>query len=223
MGAFIVGFATAIGAIGSIVGIIVLITNLRKNNESDEKKWHYLDVNRGRYLCSKHGSFCDSSDNYTTNCPICGECKDFLELNHLDRVLQIIRNIQGRSMNRFYILYGIVGALGLFSFFNNSTATAINTAIKLPSGFLLLLASICFFLAFICYLASMAHVRVTRRHFNDSIFGTAEFEEKTIADWESYMVKRLNKFELAHKAGNWLLCISGLFIIVFLFIQLFSS
>ena len=188
------------------------------SSEEENKKWHYLKVNRGRYLCTKHGSFCDSSDNYTTNCPICGDCKSFLKLNHLDRVLQIIRNIQGRSMNRFSILSGIVGALGLFSLFNDSTATAINTAIKLPSGILLLLASICFFLAFICYLASMAHVRVTD---GNSICGIAKFEEKTIIAWEAYMVKYLNRFELAHKAGNMLLASSGLCIIVFIAIQLF--
>ncbi len=186
-------------------------------NESDKKEWHYLDVNRGRYLCLEHGSFCDSSDDYAKECPLCdGNHKTYWKINHLDRVLQIIRNIQKRSMNRFSILSGIVAALGLFSLFSNNTATAITTAINASSGFLLFFASICFFASFICYLASMAHVRVTD---GNSFFGIAKFEAKTIIDWEAYMVKRLNKFELAHRIGNWVLCFSMVFLILFLFIE----
>ena len=186
-------------------------------NKSDKKEWHYLDVNRGRYLCLEHGSFCDSSDDYAKECPLCdGNHKTYWKINHLDRVLQIIRNIQKRSMNRFSILSGIVAALGLFSLFSNNTATAISKAIELSSGILLLLAGICFFLAFIFYLASMAHVKVTD---GNSFLGIAKFEEKTIIDWEAYMVKRLNRFELAHKYGNRVLCLSMGFLILFLFIE----
>ncbi len=187
-----------------------------KIREKDDT-WHYLEVNRGRYLCSKHGSFCDSSDNYTRECPICGECKDFLGLNHLDRVLQIIRNIQSRSMKRFYILYGVTGFLGVFSVFQDFDIVTYLLNLCWFSKGVFGLFGLSFVVSFICYLASMAHVKVTD---GNSFLGIAKFSEKTITGWEAYMVKHLNRFELAHKVGNVALCLSMGFLIVFLIIQL---
>ncbi len=183
-------------------------------------KWHYLDVNRGRYLCLKHGGFCDSSDNYTTKCPICnkGDKKNW-QINPVDVSLQIVRNLQNRSMKRFYIIYGVTGFLGLFSI--TQTVTQENKLFDylsklggVPFGFLVLFG-ISFILSFVCYLFSMGHVKTTKKE------KPHEFLEETIDDWKKYMAEKIKEFEWYHTTGNLLLALSGLCLIIFLIIQLF--
>ncbi len=185
---------------------------------SSKKKWHYLKVNRGRYLCLKHGGFCDSSDNYTTKCPICnkGDKKNW-QINPVDVSLQIVRNLQNRSAKRFYIIYGVTGFLGLFSI--TQTVTQENKLFNylskfgcISSGFLALFG-ISFILSFVCYLFSMGHVKTTKKGKSN------EFLEETIDDWKKYMAERIKLFEGWHMAGNILLAFSGTGIIMFLFAQ----
>ena len=192
-------------------------------SEEENKKWHYLKVNKGRYLCLKHGGFCDVADNHAQTCPLCdedvkGNEKNW-EINHVDTALQIVRNLQARSMNRFYLIYGITGFLGVLSVFQKFDLVNYLSNLCWLSKVDLILFCVCFFASFICYLISMSHVKVTCRNYKNSIFGTAKFLEKTITGWEAYMVDRVNKFEFSHKAGNWLLCFSVGFLILFLFIE----
>ena len=188
----------------------------KKKTSTD--KWHYLNVNRGRYLCLKHGGFCDSSDNYTTKCPICnkGDKKNW-QINPVDVSLQIVRNLQNRSAKRFYLIYGTTGFLGLLLFFKEYTRSADLPNLDCISVVFLVLFISLFFLAFIFYLLSMGHVKVT-----DSS-DPPKFIEKTLTEWKLYMAEKIKRFEWYHTAGNLLLALSGLFIIAFLFIQLFSS
>ena len=215
MGVFIVGFVTAIGAIGSIVGIIILIINLRKNNESDEKKWHYLDISRGRYLCLEHGGFCYKSDGHAKTCPICNDTEK-LQINKISRSLQIIRGLQARSLNRFSILSGIIGVLGLFSFFQ-SPELLIHLRLDDFEKSLFYFSGVFFLASFFFYLISMKHVKTTQW------FNPVKFQIKTITQWERYMAFNLSLFEVFHKLGNLFLCSSILLLILFSITQLFSS
>ncbi len=198
------------------------------NNEIKKPtdEWHYLEVNRGRYLCPRHGGFCDSCDGYAMNCPICGKSeskknKENWQINPVNRALEIIRGLQKRSLNRFSILSGITGLFGVFSLFQTDAFLKYWQDLGCWSQTLLMLFSICFFISFICYLTSMAHVKITCREKICGFFGTAKFLKKTIDDWETYMVCCLNAFELCHEIGNKILVLGGVFIIIVLIIQLF--
>ncbi len=175
--------------------------------------WHYLEINRGRYLCLEHGSFCSDFDNYAKKCPY-NNCKNAMEINNVDRTLQIIRGLQERSLNRFSILYGVIGALGLFSFFQEPEQLATLLNLSCTSKFLLWLSSILFLTSFICYLISMNHVKTTEW------FKPSKFKIKTITEWNEYIARYLSGFEAFHKIGNALLCFSVFFIIIFLVTQL---
>ncbi len=192
---------------------------------SEDNKWHYLKVNKGRYLCSKHGGFCDSSDSYIGACPLCDKNDDdkHWQINHVDTALQIVRNLQARSMKRFYIIYGVTGFLGLLSVFPEFDIADYLSNLCWLSKAVLVLFGGCFFLSFIFYLASMAHVKVTYRDKTCGFFGTAKFLKKTTKCWEKYIVCYLHAFEICHKAGNLALCFSMGFLVTFLIIQLLSS
>ena len=196
------------------------------DNEIKEKDslWHYLEVNRGRYLCSRHGGFCDSCDGYAKECSLCNEAQKKSknwQVNPIDRVLEIIRGLQKRSLNRFSILSGITGLFGVFSLFQTDAFLKYWQDLGYWSQILLMLFSICFFISFVCYLTSMAHVKITCREKICGFFGTAKFLKKTIDGWETYMVCCLNAFELCHEIGNKILVLGGVFIIIVLSIQLF--
>ena len=214
MGVFIVGFVT-------IIGIIILIINLCKNNKSKEKEWHYLQVNRGRYLCLMHGGFCDSSDGYTKECPICnkGDKKNW-QLNPVDVSLQIVRNLQGRSMKRISIISGATGLFGVFSFFERDKFVLYLKDIDPDSKYFLNVFVILFILSFLCYLVSMNHIKTTKFELG-KIYITSKFSVKTISEWETYMAWRLNMFEWFHKFGNILFFLSGIYLIRFILTQFF--
>ena len=185
---------------------------------SSEKPWHYLKVNKGRYLCLKHGGFCDVADGYAKKCPLCDENvkgnETNWEINPVDTALQIVRNLQARSMNRFYLIYGVTGFLGLLSLFEGKEiAGYLSNADCIAWGFLALFG-LSFIASSICYLFSMGHVKTT-----DS-GDPPEFLEKTIAKWETYMEINISKFEWYHTTGNRLLALSGGSIILFIIAQL---
>ncbi len=182
---------------------------------SSEKPWHYLKVNKGRYLCLKHGGFCDVADGYAKKCPLCNKNDDkHWQINPVDTALQIVRNLQARSMNRFYLIYGVTGFLGLLSLFEGKEILGyLSNADCISWGFLAFFG-IFFIASSICYLLSMGHVKTT-----DS-GDPPEFLEKTIYKWETYMEKNISKFEWYHTTGNRLLALSGGSIILFIIAQI---
>ncbi len=195
------------------------------SSEEENKKWHYLDVNRGRYLCSEHGGFCDSSDGYAMNCPLCKELerdKENWRVNHIDRVLQVMKNLQTRSIRIIQILSGATGLLGLFSILKKDALSAYFLTLGSFSTKLLILFIISFLFSFVLYFLSIAHMKTTEVKCW-GICGGTKFSKKTIRRWEQHIVKRLGWFESCHAFSNILLAFSGLCIIAFLFIQLFLS
>ncbi len=180
-----------------------------ENSKSDKKEWHYLDISRGRYLCLEHGGFCYKSDGHAQKCPMCNGTKE-LQINKISRSLQIIRGLQARSLNRFSILSGIIGVLGLFSFFQSPEFASHVLDIDCPLNILLYSSGVSFLISFICYLISMNHVKTTQW------FNPCKFKIQTITKWENYLARNLSLFEALHKIGNMLLCISIVSLILFI-------
>ncbi len=196
------------------------------NNEIKKPtdKWHYLEVNRGRYLCSRHGGFCDSSDGYSKVCPLCGDdCKGSVDKNNwqvnpIDRVLQVMKNLQSRSIRIIQILSGITGFLGLLSIFKEDALSAYLSDIDTSSTNVLIAFIILFILSLVFYFLSIAHMKTTEVKCW-GICGGTKFSKKTIRRWEQHIVKRLGWFESCHAFSNILLALSGLCLIVFLLKQ----
>lgn len=165
--------------------------------------WGYLDVCRGRYLCTEHGSFCDSSDDYQSSCPRCpdtgsgADVKGSAEVrnNPLDRGLQIMRNLQSRSARYASIIGGVFASMAalavIFHEAKDLSALAMSNSwfvIVCAVVFLFSLISLCFFLA------SMAHMPTLAGR-------PARFMTKTIADWECHVAFHLSRFECRHSWG----------------------
>ncbi len=194
------------------------------NNEIKGKDdtWHYLEVNRGRYLCSRHGGFCDSSDGYSKVCPLCGDdCKGSVDKNNwqvnpIDRVLQVMKNLQSRSIRIIQILSGVTGFLGLLSIFKEDNPFTFLSDLGYISWGFLALFIVCFITSFICYLRSMPHMKTT------NLDGITGFSKKPIDKWEDYIAKHLAKFEWYHTIGTRSLAWSGGFLILFILAQLIT-
>ncbi len=179
--------------------------------------WHYLEVNRGRYLCSKHGGFCDSSDGYAKECPLCKESENYKKnwrVNPIDRVLQVMKNLQSRSIRIIQILSGVTGLFGLFSFFQSEDIAGELKKLDWFSLIILAIFIILFLISFIFYLLSMPHMKTT------NLKNESGFSEKKIKEWEDYIVEHLANFEWYHTTGTKFLAWSGGFLILFLLAQL---
>ncbi len=189
----------------------------------EEKPWHYLKVNRGRYLCLEHGGFCDSSDGYSKVCPLCGDdCKGSVDKNNwqvnpIDRVLQVMKNLQSRSIRIIQILSGVTGLFGLFSFFQREDIAGELKKLDWCSFIILAIFIILFLISFIFYLLSMPHMKTT------NLDGITGFSKKTIDKWEDYIAEHLAKFEQHHITGTISLALSGGFLILFILVQLITS
>lgn len=161
---------------------------------SEEKKYPITSVNRGRYLCLEHGSFCDSSDNYISYCPLCDDKKakqKTWQINPVDRTLQTLNNLQGRSKRNVALLAGLFGSIGLIRL----SETIANDGFEPFKGSVVL-----FLLSIICLLASlgfygwsMGHVKLNRKN---------HAPEKTVLGWAKYFSQELGKMEIRHiRAG----------------------
>ncbi len=184
-------------------------------------KWHYLEVNRGRYLCVRHGGFCDSSDGYTKECPLCNEAQKKSknwQVNPIDRVLQVMKNLQSRSTRIISITSGATGLFGLVSIFKKDALSAYFLDLDPSSTNVLILFTIFFLSSFVFYFLSIAHMKTTRAKCC-RIFGESKFPKKTIDGWEQHIVNRLSWFEDFHFTSNILLAFSGLCLIIFLLKQ----
>lgn len=160
-------------------------------NEEIPTGMHYLLVNRGKYLCSDHGAFCDSSDGYLKECPLC--CSDSKTLkwkpNNVDRVLQLINGLQGRSKRNLAIVSGLIGGAGLLRFIGGiylpkdvEIPPIINMASLFSASFLI--ASVAL------YASSMRQVSVTEGGM---------IPTKSVAMWEKELAKKLSGLEALHR------------------------
>ena len=133
--------------------------------------WHYLDVCRGRYLCELHGGFCDSSDNYQSECPLCrklcNSSEDFKiscatwTRNPVDRGLQIMRNLQNRSARNAAIVGGISSTLTVVAVLSGDAGNLISSvADNLFFLFLVSCAIVALLISAGLFLFSMSHMAV---------------------------------------------------------------
>ncbi len=157
-------------------------------------EWHYLEISRGRYLCEMHGGFCDSCDGHHPECQLCEPKKRASwSVNNVDRGLQIVRGLQGRSQRSLTVVTSALGALGVISILGEehirSFFANLPGCLQVTMGLsvLLVVASV------ICYLLSMAHMPVTNSN---------KFMSKSMAGWEAHIAAFLNTIEFRHKCGS---------------------
>ena len=157
-----------------------------------DRQWHYLEVNRGRYLCAEHGGFCDSSDGYSKSCPLCSEkTRAAWVNNNLDRTLQIVKNLQSRSQRSLAVVITFVGAFGIAKLFDKQEV--IGGVFRTSSGWLLSSAVFLMIMAIGLYLLSMGHI---------SVVPSGRFEKKTLAEWEEHFAKKLRTLEKRHNSAG---------------------
>lgn len=159
-----------------------------------EKKFHYSDICRGRYLCLDHGGFCDGADNYNPACPVCvgeGREKVTWKENRVDRVLHLVNGLQKRSQRNASLvtfLIGGVGALSLLGKMNGGAGSEIVSSLKFAPLFLQLgLAALVMSVAF--YSLSMAHIKIAQQ---------GKIEKKSVQDWCAALETKLDQLEKFH-------------------------
>ena len=158
--------------------------------------FHFLSVNRGRYLCREHGSFCDSSDGYLQSCPLCSDQSSGVwEQNRVDRALQILGNIQARSQRSLAVATGLLGVVGLAGVLDKfagleATAQLDSFVPALLVGFCALLASVLFFML------SMKHMDVTLN---------GRFRSLEIDQWEAQISGFIGQVERHHSIATFFL------------------
>jgi len=150
--------------------------------------YHFLSVNRGRYLCKEHGAFCDSSDGYLDACPLCPSGKENeWAVNNVDRALQILANLQSRSQRSLTVVSGLFGAFGLASLLSKASGGDIS-ALQMPVIFPALSAAL-FLISIWFFLTSMAHMDL----IDESGFMTLGIEE-----WENKVADCIRDNERLH-------------------------
>ncbi len=164
-----------------------------------EREWHYLEVNRGRYLCSEHGGFCDSSDNYAGTCPIClkkGEKSDLEKwsANKVDRGLQVVRNLQNRSKALLGFASGLFGVFGVSVVAQQITSKGENPFAFLSSWQLCLLSASLFLwlIAFACLVLSLGNFSPTKGRV---------FDKQSLDKWDRSVADSLSRFECRQSWG----------------------
>lgn len=160
-------------------------------------------VNRGRYFCVEHGSFCDSSDNFAHSCPLCTN-EDVCEWqpNKVDRALQIVKNIQNRSQRAVTMVTGLIGLLGAVSIFGPDAIGQDLLKLDSMTVAMLLFALILSLLSTAFYLLSMSHMGVVSSQ--GGLRSVAVFGLKDLAEWEKIVAGFLRRIERFHSVGNWL-------------------
>lgn len=175
---------------------------------TESTKFHYLLVNRGRYICEQHGSFCDECDGYLQVCPLCKtENIDRAKwnTNHIDRLLQIVNGLQKRSQRNMAIVASIVGGIGALKILSEMLET---TPLQINSIWFfvpLLLAILFFLLSLWLYAGSMGHIKVTEY---------CSIPAKSVDEWEKDLSIELSKLESRHTCAGNLLAVGILFLAV---------
>ena len=166
-------------------------------SESNEKTYNYLCVNRGRYLCPEHGSFCDSSDGYSKECLLCmGDPIDKTKWqpNRIDRLLQVVNGLQNRSKRNLALSASLIGGIGALRIFSGlipgglKFTASIWVTTPIVIGLMLLVLSLG------AYAVSMPHIKTT---------DNSSMHSKTLSEWEKFLACQLEKFERWHSLrGN---------------------
>jgi len=158
---------------------------------TEQKKFNYLEINRGRYLCPAHGGFCDSSDNYLNKCPLC-QFKNEAEpcqINKVDRLLQVINGLQNRSKRNVALLASLIGGIGALRLAAEIGGGFSDFAASAYAKLFAYLAVVVLLISLALYGASMAHIRTTN---------TAAIMNKSLSEWESYLAGKLGRMECWH-------------------------
>ncbi|WP_273502617.1 hypothetical protein [Paracoccus sphaerophysae] len=72
----------------------------------------YFQLNRGRYLCSVHGGFCDETDGWAKSCPLCKENDAAVyTVNEVARALTTLNGLQDRSAKAGTVIQALTLAL----------------------------------------------------------------------------------------------------------------
>ena len=171
---------------------------------SEGKRWNYLEVNRGRYLCFEHGSFCDSSDGYLKACPLCPEDRTAIWAeNPVDRALQVINNLQNRSKRNAAlasVISGGLAGLGLIA-----KLFPENEGQELFSQGFFVFAVGSLLVAIACYAFSMRHVPIVDQQ--------GRYRNETIEGFSSFFSKETRSFECWHSSAGLFV---GLAVILFI-------
>ncbi|WP_370312993.1 hypothetical protein [Sagittula sp.] len=169
------------------------------------RKWHYWELNRGRYVCAVHGGYCDSCDGYAAICPACSVHEPdgavVVEVNSVDRVLHIINGLQKRSKRNASMaatIFGGTGALALFSRLSDVKVSITIYPIVLLFGFCVLALSISF------YAMSMRQIPMVEKGL---------IPQKTMEDFEVELLSELGTFEKQHAWAGWLFIFASIVIV----------
>jgi hypothetical protein len=186
-----------------------------QGNLSD-KKFSYLELNRGRYLCPDHGGFCDSVDNYQVKCPLCGTMDPLKhwQINKVDRLLQVVNGLQNRSKRNVALLASLIGGIGLLrlaSALGNSDGSLLTSDWAKALTFF---AVACLLLSLSMYGASMPHIRTMQKQ---------EQPTRTVNEWEKSLGAELFKMERWHKRAGLLFGMSTALLAIAVLVQMFAS
>jgi hypothetical protein len=184
----------------------------------NDQRYSFLDVCRGRYLCEKHGGFCDGADNYCPKCPVCDRHIDRSDeavwtVNRVDRVLHQVNGLQKRSLRNASLVSTILAGIGAITVLaklvglgesaNVGFAIVAVEPIFLQSGLAILVLTIGF------YAVSMMQLRVVK---------DGEFTAKPMSVWETELSKRFAAMERWHAGAG----ISFGFAVLLIFLSLAS-
>lgn len=184
------------------------------NLDIEHKEYGYVEVNRGRYLCTKHGAYCDSSDNYLTRCPLCKDEKESSYYpNKIDRLLQIVNGLQNRSKRNLTLLASLIGGMSILRLVASLEATGSSININPLTITIAYLSVAILLLSLALYSASMAHIKTVR---------DGQLQRMTLAKWEQHLAGKLQSLERWHSwAGN-LFGLGSLLLIIAITIQIFT-
>jgi hypothetical protein len=146
---------------------------------------NYFAINKGRYVCVKHGAYCSDQDGNATQCPICASTPGInaqKQINTPGRILSTINGLQERALRQIQLFSLLAVAASFLNFIDSDTFT-ISELLFLPTAkcaIVLLLASV------LSFAAAMTHIRVSNAQFKS---------DKTINEWTKTMHKELEKLE----------------------------
>lgn len=173
---------------------------MSEDKKTDAKKFHYLEVNRGRYICLQHGGFCDEKDGNTKECPLCakGTCRNEWRVNNISRAITLMNGHQERAKSKVALLLSVSTALTAFSYFESKNdSTSILDVWDSVFLCAITLGIICLLIATSCFIAAMKSVPVILEK-------RPAFQKKTLSKFEVFFANQIKKVECWDKWGMYL-------------------